>query len=155
MSPSVPDPPATLEGVAGTVGWSEARFRAMGTDVHLAVLGEDPTLLDQARQRIEELEARWSRFRPDSLLSRINAAAGQPVAVDDETFDLITTAIGAWHGTGHRFDPTVLDAVVAAGYDRSFDQIGTGPGPHRRGLGHRSEERRVGKECRSRWSPYH
>src|ERR1017187_1280070 len=22
------------------------------------------------------------------------------------------------------------------------------------GLGHRSEERRVGKECRSRWSPY-
>ena len=23
------------------------------------------------------------------------------------------------------------------------------------GLGGRSEERRVGKECRSRWSPYH
>ena len=23
------------------------------------------------------------------------------------------------------------------------------------GLGIRSEERRVGKECRSRWSPYH
>ena len=22
-------------------------------------------------------------------------------------------------------------------------------------LSHRSEERRVGKECRSRWSPYH
>ena len=22
-------------------------------------------------------------------------------------------------------------------------------------VGHRSEERRVGKECRSRWSPYH
>ena len=24
-----------------------------------------------------------------------------------------------------------------------------------RGIGLRSEERRVGKECRSRWSPYH
>ena len=23
------------------------------------------------------------------------------------------------------------------------------------GIGKRSEERRVGKECRSRWSPYH
>ena len=23
------------------------------------------------------------------------------------------------------------------------------------GIPHRSEERRVGKECRSRWSPYH
>ena len=28
----------------------------------------------------------------------------------------------------------------------------TGSSP---GLGRRSEERRVGKECRSRWSPYH
>ena len=25
----------------------------------------------------------------------------------------------------------------------------------RSGYGYRSEERRVGKECRSRWSPYH
>src|SRR2546421_5343701 len=28
-------------------------------------------------------------------------------------------------------------------------------GETRAGLRHRSEERRVGKECRSRWSPYH
>src|SRR5438270_3831526 len=27
--------------------------------------------------------------------------------------------------------------------------------PARASLGNRSEERRVGKECRSRWSPYH
>src|SRR3989440_12460578 len=26
---------------------------------------------------------------------------------------------------------------------------------HAKGIIHRSEERRVGKECRSRWSPYH
>ena len=30
---------------------------------------------------------------------------------------------------------------------KSFDQIDNAP--------ERSEERRVGKECRSRWSPYH
>ena len=43
-----------------------------------------------------------------------------------------------WQATGGRFDPTVLDALEAAGYDRSFDQLpadghGTptpaGPGP--------------------------
>src|SRR2546430_13239945 len=28
-------------------------------------------------------------------------------------------------------------------------------GDARRPAGHRSEERRVGEECRSRWSPYH
>ena len=27
--------------------------------------------------------------------------------------------------------------------------------PHQGDIFHRSEERRVGKECRSRWSPYH
>ena len=30
--------------------------------------------------------------------------------------------------------------------------VGSSPGL---GGSHRSEERRVGKECRSRWSPYH
>src|SRR5690348_18262909 len=30
-----------------------------------------------------------------------------------------------------------------------------GPEADRAALGDRSEERRVGKECRSRWSPYH
>ena len=28
-------------------------------------------------------------------------------------------------------------------------------GKHAAAISHRSEERRVGKECRSRWSPYH
>src|SRR2546425_6940539 len=41
-----------------------------------------------------------------------------------------------------------------------LDRAGDGTGLRRHGLprderGARSEERRVGKECRSRWSPYH
>ena len=31
-----------------------------------------------------------------------------------------------WQATGGRFDPTVLDALEAAGYDRSFDQLPAG-----------------------------
>jgi thiamine biosynthesis lipoprotein len=104
------------------VTWAELRFRAMGTAVHLAVLGDAGALVD-ARARIEELEARWSRFRPTSVLCRLNAARGRPVMVDAETFDLVVTAVAAWHGTAHLFDPTVLDAVEAAGYDRTFDQL--------------------------------
>src|ERR1017187_7742469 len=44
---------------------------------------------------------------------------------------------------------------------RDFVWVATGQGPHDDGQrpnharAHRSEERRVGKECRSRWSPYH
>src|SRR2546429_977817 len=33
--------------------------------------------------------------------------------------------------------------------------VGGEVGPDLTGIGKRSEERRVGKECRSRWSPYH
>src|SRR5712691_423812 len=40
-----------------------------------------------------------------------------------------------------------LDLVEPAGMDRRVDEDEAGPG------GARSEERRVGKECRSRWSP--
>src|SRR3712207_9474742 len=39
-------------------------------------------------------------------------------------------------------------ALLAAG---GLADAGSEPGPGRQ----RSEERRVGKECRSRWSPYH
>lgn len=126
--PPAPEPTLTVDSPM-PIGWSELRFGAMGTQVHLAALAEDPTLLMEARRRIDELEERWSRFRPDSVVSRINRAEGRPLMVDEETFDLLTTAVGAWHGTGHRFDPTVLDALVQSGYDRTFDQIGAGPSP--------------------------
>ena len=36
----------------------------------------------------------------------------------------------------------------------NFMYLNNGDGTFTR-IGHRSEERRVGKECRSRWSPYH
>src|SRR2546427_318898 len=51
-------------------------------------------------------------------------------------------------------------AVPSAGRSRSRDAYALGllraaPAFRARGEGARSEERRVGKECRSRWSPYH
>ena len=44
----------------------------------------------------------------------------------------------------------VPSAPVAEGYETAFYDD-----PQAVENGHRSEERRVGKECRSRWSPYH
>ena len=40
---------------------------------------------------------------------------------------------------------------IIAVQQREFEQIY----PQQGWVEHRSEERRVGKECRSRWSPYH
>ncbi len=104
---------------------AERQFRAMGCDVHLVVGGPAGLLapaLDQAAARIEQLEARWSRFRPTSELCQLNAA-GTVSGLSADTYTVIEEAIEAWRATDARFDPTIADALVAAGYDRSFDQL--------------------------------
>jgi thiamine biosynthesis lipoprotein len=103
----------------------EIRFRAMGTSVHILLNG-DAGLLAQARQRVEELDARWSRFRPDSELTRLNQAGGGWVTVSPDTLSLVRRALQGWHQTSGAFDPTLLGAVVRAGYDRDFDLLAAG-----------------------------
>ena len=98
-------------------------FRVMGTDAHVVVVGGQPGLCDRAAQRLASLEERWSRFRPGSEISRLNAAAGRPVVVSSLTFDLILRAVQAWDRSGGAFDPTVLPALTAAGYDRDYQEI--------------------------------
>jgi thiamine biosynthesis lipoprotein len=93
----------------------------MGTDAHVLVVGAGAErLLADAADRIEQLEARWSRFRPDSEVSRLNAAGGTALAVSPDTVHLVAMAVEAWrHSAGH-VDCTLLEQVVAAGYDRSM-----------------------------------
>jgi FAD:protein FMN transferase len=99
----------------------------MGTQVELLAVGAPSGALAAARRRLAELEARWSRFRPNSEISTLNRAAGRPVAVSPETLTLLALAVLAWQATAGRFDPTILDALEAAGYNRSFDQLPAGP----------------------------
>jgi thiamine biosynthesis lipoprotein len=113
--------------MATMVAPAELRFRAMGSDVHVLVNGP-ADLLPVARDRVEELERRWSRFRPDSEISRLNALAGSPMAVSPETLGLVGRALEGARVTGGRYDPTVLGDVLRAGYDRSFEELGDGLG---------------------------
>jgi thiamine biosynthesis lipoprotein len=101
---------------------SELRFRAMGSDVHIVVVG-DQRLLEQGKQRIEELEQRWSRFISTSEVSVLNANHGVPMRVSGDTFRLVRRAIEGWRATGGRFDPTVLGDVIRAGYDRPIEAV--------------------------------
>ncbi len=108
----------------------ERSFRAMGSSVELLVCipesqpGDDwaTGLLDGATALIESLERRWSRFRPDSELSEMNAS-GRAEGLSPETFALIADALRGWQLTDALFDPTVYDALLAAGYDRSFHEL--------------------------------
>ncbi len=103
-------------------------FRAMGTDV--VVLGPDvPAFAAAARavvRRFEVEEERCSRFRPDSELSRVNAAAGAWVDLSPGLAEHVRAALRGARRSGGAFDPTILPAIVAAGYDRDFDDLVAG-----------------------------
>ena len=87
-------------------------FKAMGSPCELKLYARSEAQADSAlqlaRNEIEKLEARYSRYRPDSLLSRINAAAGtgNAIEVDDETAGLLDYAAQAYEQSDGLFDIT-------------------------------------------------
>jgi thiamine biosynthesis lipoprotein len=109
-------------------------FRAMGCQM-LAVLeletDEQPAItstslsasLDQVPGWFEEWEQALSRFRFESELSRLNRTADQFVPVSQPLWEVFQASLVADRTTGGLVTPTVLDAVVLAGYDRPFDQL--------------------------------
>ncbi len=106
---------------------AEHVVNVMGTRAHVIVVARTPSIAEllatSAVARLRELEAKWSRFLPHSELSRLNARAGDTVRVSRDVELLIERSVEAWHRTDGRFDPTVLSALVAAGYDDDFRNV--------------------------------
>ena len=84
----------------------------MGTTVHIAVITCDGDALPRAQASIERYDLRWSRFRADSELSRLNACAGRPVILARDTYALVSASVEAWRRTGGHFDPTVVEEFL-------------------------------------------
>jgi thiamine biosynthesis lipoprotein len=104
-------------------------FRAVGTTCSVAVAagrGERRPArhaIEAAVAEIDACEAALSRFDSKSDLSRLNREAGSWVDVDVRLLEALSLAVEARCATNGRFDPTILPALVAAGYDRSFEQL--------------------------------
>ena len=105
-------------------GASES-FEVFGTTGVVAVT--DPGALAAARaltdQVLAAVDLACSRFRPDSELARLNAAAGQPVGISPMFADLLATAIRAAQLTDGDVDPTCARALTGLGYDRDFAAV--------------------------------
>ncbi len=71
----------------------------------------------------DDWDRHFSRFRPDSELSRVNASAGRTVVVSDVFIGVIRAAIAAAHATEGLFDPTVGSRMIALGYDRTYIEL--------------------------------
>jgi thiamine biosynthesis lipoprotein len=112
-------------------------FDAMGTWVECFVESPATPELTAAFRAVEDefarLEDMLSRFRPDSELSRLNRNGS--IEASRELRELVALALAARQETGGRFDPTLHDAVVAAGYDRTFSELVDDGSPTRRPSG--------------------
>jgi FAD:protein FMN transferase len=104
-------------------------FTSMGTEIELLVDATDAiAALSAAEAEFHRLEAILSRFRPDSELALLNRTGRLDAGPD--LLRVTELALAARERTAGRFDPTVHDAVVAAGYDRTFSAIeADGPEP--------------------------
>lgn len=108
-------------------------FRAMGTLCAVGVAAEPDDVpcpqraLDAAKQEVVACERSLSRFDAESDLSRLNRADGAWVDVDSRLVEALTAALRGRTDTCGRFDPTILPALTAAGYDRSFELLSERP----------------------------
>jgi FAD:protein FMN transferase len=91
-------------------------FRAMGCDVALPY-GVPVGLV---RALFEERDARFSRFRPSSELSRVNALPLGLTLVSGEFASMLSLSLDAARATDGLVTPAVGGAILAAGYDRDF-----------------------------------
>jgi len=104
---------------------SMIRFEAFGTVA--VVAATDASRLDAAvaavARVVEEFDRACSRFRPDSELSRLNACAGDAARVGPLLLEAVSAALRGARLTAGDVDPTVGGALIALGYDRSFDEM--------------------------------
>jgi thiamine biosynthesis lipoprotein len=86
-------------------------FSAMSCRNEIQLFAENRATAQAAAElamaEVHRLERLWSRYRPDSVVTRINQAAGRgPVAVDEETAGLLDYAATAWRESAGLFDIT-------------------------------------------------
>jgi thiamine biosynthesis lipoprotein len=108
-------------------------FTAMGTTCELVVAAspEDEPQAQRALAaglvEVETCERVLTRFQPTSDLSRLNGALGEWLEVDPRLVAALRAAVDARRVTRGRFDPTILEPLVAAGYDRTFAELTNRP----------------------------
>jgi thiamine biosynthesis lipoprotein len=106
------------------------QFGAMGSDCEVHIGGRVSE--DHARNaaqaaifEVRRIEAKYSRYRADSIVSQINAAAGTGVAVpvDDETADLLAYADEMYWASDGLFD--VTSGVLTRAWDYRAGRVPT------------------------------
>lgn len=102
-------------------------FHALGGPCSLRLYGDDErqclAASQQAEAEIRRIETKYSRYREDSIVSRINASAGSAIEVDAETAGLLDYAATAYESSDGLFD--ITSGVLRRAWDFRARRIPT------------------------------
>ncbi|HUK95500.1 MAG TPA: FAD:protein FMN transferase [Gaiellaceae bacterium] len=93
----------------------------MGVDVLVCGATDDEHAA--IHRLFDERDRVFSRFRPESELSRVNRDSSEVLVVSRLFADALRTALRAAAATDGLVDPTLGAAIEAAGYDRDFSLL--------------------------------
>jgi thiamine biosynthesis lipoprotein len=97
----------------------ERRQGLMGGTGAIVLVGAGEELLAECFALADRCESAWSRFLPDSDVTRLNWSRGRPIEVDPLTIRLLESMIAGAELTAHDYNPTILPDLLAAGYTAS------------------------------------
>jgi FAD:protein FMN transferase len=101
----------------------------MGTCVTIQVVDANPVpdAADEIAERVERafgwfraVEARCTRFNPQSEAMQLTARIGVPVPASEILFEAVRFAVAVAEATGGAFDPTVGRQMEARGFNREY-----------------------------------
>lgn len=97
----------------------------MNTNVHtwLYTNQTDQAVLHDVQRLFNSFERRLSRFNSESELSRLNGCQQAQFKASPILIDAVEVALLAAEATGGLYDPTILEQLELAGYDRSFEKL--------------------------------
>jgi FAD:protein FMN transferase len=106
--------------------YHSVKFRCMNTDVCILLWAHDSEAgraLNQAKSGFISMQDKFTRFDKDSELSVLNNSAGKPFKASAELYEVVELAVQYYYLTNGKFNPAIIFALEAIGYDRSFEQL--------------------------------
>ena len=111
--------------------------------------------VNSLKARLEKVVWWLERAKPDVLLmqeTKLSDADAPAATFKQAGYELAHHGEGRWNGVAIASRVGIADVI--SNFGQPLGTARTPDVPDDEPLA-RSEERRVGKECRSRWSPYH
>ena len=103
--------------------WQQHHFRAMNTGVSAWWCGDGTHTPADIEELFATCEHSFSRFGDSAELVQLNRSPQPVCSVSDRLYAVLEAALWAARFTQGLYDPTLLDALEQAGYDRSFEMM--------------------------------